>query len=176
MTDSSTTQMVGVAISTLRDLRSAVIASADPDAAVKALREAGYGGGGAVHAAFVDWLEGSAADEGSPTGADDLPIDRFGDLAAEFFRDAGWGEVAFSNDDDEGVAVVDIEGCWEATGTHENAPGCQITTGLLAAFFGTIAGYPMAVLETECAGDHGGRCHFLLGNTDVMNYKWEEMR
>ncbi|MEO5588672.1 MAG: V4R domain-containing protein [Gemmatimonadaceae bacterium] len=175
MTGSSTTQMVGVAISTLRDLRSAVITSADPDAAVKALREAGYGGGTAVHAAFVEWLAGTAADQ-QPTDTDHLPIDRFGELAGDFFRDAGWGDVVFSTDDDEGVAVVDIDGCWEATGSPENAPGCQVTTGLLAAFFGTIAGYPVAVLETECAAESGGRCHFLLGNTDVMNYKWEEMR
>jgi hypothetical protein len=32
------------------------------------------------------------------------------------------------------------------------------------------------VLETECCDGDGSRCRFLLGNADVMSYKWQEMQ
>ena len=52
MTQTSPIQMLGVAIPTLRELRRAILSMSDADSAVKALREAGYAGGDAVHAAF----------------------------------------------------------------------------------------------------------------------------
>ena len=169
----STMQMVGVAVPTLRELRAAILTSGDPEAAVSALREAGYAGGDAVHAAFESWLS-----EGRDAGADhvdtgDLSLAEFGDRTAKFFRDAGWGTVTFSQDEAEGVAIVDIEDCWE--GPVSGDTGCQITTGLLASFFGLVAGYPIAVLETECCSGGSSRCRFLLGNAEVMAAKWEEL-
>lgn len=176
--------MVGVGVPTLRELRSALLASAEPATAVNALREAGYAGGDAVLASFEQWLSESRSDDESDEGSDrksaaDLTLDEFGERAARFFHDAGWGNVNFSEDEAEGVAIIDIEGCWEAAQPGEsraNGAGCHITTGLLAAFFGRIAGYPVAVLETDCSTTGGSRCRFLLGNAEVMNYKWEEMR
>jgi predicted hydrocarbon binding protein len=176
MSDSSTTQMVGIGIPTLRGLRSAVLSSAEPETAVNALREAGYAGGDAVLSAFEQWLAESGAGQGEVVTAGDLTLDEFGARITEFFRDAGWGVVTFSDDDAEGVAVVDIDDCWESGDGLASDTGCQITTGLLAAFFGRIADYPVAVLETECRDATGACCRFLLGNADVMNYKWEEMR
>jgi predicted hydrocarbon binding protein len=172
MTD--TTQMVGVAVPTLRELRAAVMSGGDPSAAVGSLREAGYAGGDAVHAAFERWLaesSGNAGDEPFDTG--NLSLPEFGERTAKFFRDAGWGTVNFSGDENEGVAVVDIEDCWE--GPVSGDTGCQITTGLLASFFGRVAGYPVAVLEVECCSGSSGRCRFLLGNADVMAAKWDEL-
>jgi predicted hydrocarbon binding protein len=172
--DSSTTHLVGVAIPTLRELRSAVLSAADADAAVTALREAGFAGGDAIHAAFEQWLTESQSVE-ARTSAADLPLDKFGDNAARFFRDAGWGEVVFSEDEADGVAIVDITNCWEGGSDSSGSAGCHVTTGLLASFFGKIAGYPVAVLETECCSGSGERCRFLMGNADVMNYKWAEL-
>lgn len=174
MTESVTTRMVGVALPTLRELRSAILAGSDPGAAVNALREAGYAGGDDVFAAFELWLAESR--DASSSTASDLALDEFGAQAAEFFRDAGWGDVTFTPDDPEGVAVVDISNCWESGDGGAHGTGCQITTGLLAAFFGKIAGYPVAVLETECCDGDGSRCRFLVGNADVMSYKWQEMQ
>jgi predicted hydrocarbon binding protein len=166
MTEATAIKLVGVAIPTLRELRAAVLAGGDPDGAVNALREAGYAGGEAVYEAFEQWL----ADRGdaSPTG--DLSLTDFGDRVETFFRDAGWGDITFSHDETEGVAMLDIDRCWES---GEDAAGCHITTGVLAAFFGRIAGYPISVLETECS--EGGRCRFLLGNAEVMQYRWESL-
>lgn len=177
MTDYSRTQLVGVAVPTLRELRSAVLALRAPDAAVSALREAGFAGGDSVYTAFEQWLAETGKSASSPPDAGDLPIDEFGQSAGRFFRDAGWGDVSFLQDEAEGVAVVDVTNCWEATAEGSFAgQGCHITTGLLSAFFGRIAGYPVAVLETECCDGDGSRCRFFLGNADVMSYKWEEMR
>lgn len=167
----STIQMVGVALPTLRELRAAVLTSGDAEAAVGALREAGYAGGDAVHSAFESWLAEDS--ETKRTDAGDLSLAEFGEKTAKFFRDAGWGTVTFTQDEAEGVAIVDIEDCWE--GPVAGEAGCQITTGLLASFFGRIAGYPIAVLETECCSAGSSRCRFLLGNSDVMEAKWEEL-
>ena len=84
--------------------------------------------------------------------------------------------MSFADDEAEGVAVVEIGNCWEAGGDGAHSTGCQITTGLLASFFGKIAGYPVAVLETECSSDGAIQCRFLLGNEEVMNYRWQETR
>jgi hypothetical protein len=31
-------------------------------------------------------------------------------------------------------------------------------------------------METECRSANADRCRFLLGNSEVMAYKWEELR
>jgi predicted hydrocarbon binding protein len=171
--ESSTVQLVGVAIPTLRQLRETVLSAADTDSAVNALREAGYAGGNAVYEAFEQWLRESQGEESG--SAVDLPLDDFGAAAAAFFRNAGWGEVTFSPDEADGVAMVDITRCWE--GASGDDSGCHVTTGLLASFFGRIAGYPVAVLETECcSGGSSSRCRFLMGNAEVMQYMWQEQQ
>ena len=168
--------MVGMAIPTLRELRSAVLASAEPEAAVAALREAGYAGGDAVLAAFEQWLGETGPEPVDRADSRDLSMDEFAERTGDFFRNAGWGEVKFSEEDAEGVAVVEIDNCWETRDEVSGPAGCQITTGMLAAFFGHVAGYPVAVLETHCGSADHSSCRFLLGNTEMMNYKWEEMR
>lgn len=178
MTESSEGHLVGVALPTLRQLRSAVLSATATDAAVTALREAGFAGGKAVYSAFEEWLaESGIVDAGAgKSDAADLSLEEFGDGATRFFRNAGWGDVVFSQDDEEGVAIVDITSCWEGD-AGGSLSGCHITTGLLAAFFGRAAGYPVAVLETECcAGDGSRRCRFVMGTAEVMNYKWKQMQ
>lgn len=170
--ETSSTQLVGVAVPTLRQLRSAILSSANATDAVTALREAGYAGGESIHNAFEQWL----VQTGASNEAGGLQLDDFGDQAANFFRDCGWGDVDFSHDEENGVAVVDISSCWEAAGNESmDDPGCQLTTGMLASFFGKIAGFPVAVLETECSHGNHSRCRFLLGNSDVMNYQWGKL-
>jgi predicted hydrocarbon binding protein len=169
MAEATATKLVGVAIPTLRELRAAVLRGSDPDSAVGSLREAGYAGGDSVYEAFEQWLEAG----GEPTGAGDLLLSDFGERIGDYFRAAGWGEMTFSSDESEGIAVVDIDSCWESSSSGEEAMGCHVTTGLLAAFFGRVAGYPVSVMETECS--EGGRCSFVLGNSEVMQYRWESL-
>ncbi len=178
------TQLIGIAIPTLRELRGAALArlSTDPARegdAVDALRAAGYAGGQAVYDAFEQWL----AEEQTPAGSadhrstPDMTLREFGDRAARYFRAAGWGLVEFDADPNESVATLAMENCWETDGAaQEPAPSCHVTTGMLAAFFGCLAGYPVSVMETECCSMGADRCRFLLGNTEVMAFKWEQLR
>lgn len=177
MTNGTARTLIGIAIPTLRELRAATLAciSAGPAGeadAVDALREAGFAGGPAVYEAFEQWL---VETDGSEQAAD-LTVEEFGERAARYFRDAGWGRVDFDSEIEEGVASISMEDCWEADQTAAgSSPSCHITTGMLASFFGKLAGYPVAVLETECRSANAERCRFLLGNAEVMAFKWEAM-
>jgi len=178
MTDATARQLIGIAIPTLRELRAATLAciSAGPGGeadAVHLLREAGFAGGPAVYEAFEQWL----AEGGAPASAPELDLEDFGDLAARYFRDAGWGRVGFDASSEESVASISMEDCWEADSTAGgSSPSCHVTTGMLASFFGKLADYPVAVMEIECLSADGERCRFLLGNPDVMTSKWEQIR
>ncbi|HYN82966.1 MAG TPA: V4R domain-containing protein [Gemmatimonadaceae bacterium] len=176
MAETGTARLIGIAIPTLRELRGATIASlsAGPSGetdAVDALREAGYAGGGTVYEAFEQWLL-----ELESSAAPDLTLDEFGERAAEYFRAAGWGLVEFDSRHDDGIATLTIADCWEVD-SSSTAPAlsCHVTTGMLAAFFGRLAGYPVSVMETECSSTGAERCSFILGNSHVMTFKWEEL-
>jgi predicted hydrocarbon binding protein len=181
---SRATQLIGIAIPTLRELRAvmlsclAAVPGGDAEG-VDALQAAGYAGGEAVYDAFEQWLteeESPAANAVSPT-APELTLQEFGERAARYFQAAGWGLVEFDFDQGEGVATLAMGHCWEAdSAAPETAPSCHITTGMLAAFFGRLAGYPVSVMETECCSAGAERCRFLLGNSEVMAFKWEELR
>ena len=173
MTDTGARQLIGIAIPTIKELRAATLAGGVD--AVDALREAGFAGGPAVYDAFEQWLSETGA-EGSHS-ASELTIDEFGDRAARYFRDAGWGAVQFDTMEDEGIASLTMDDCWESEQQGDGAePSCHITTGMLAAFFGKLAGYPVAVMETECRSANGEKCRFLLGNSEIMTYQWEKIR
>ncbi|MEO5579475.1 MAG: V4R domain-containing protein [Gemmatimonadaceae bacterium] len=189
MPDTVTPRLIGVAIPTLRELRAGVLSSGgagDGNAnAVRLLREAGYAGGDAIFEAFEHWLAESIPDSAGEVRetvapgvrASSLSIDEFGARASKFFGDAGWGEMTFTGREDAGVAEVGISDCWESAEEIESPmPGCHVTTGTLASFFGRVAGYPMAVLETECRANGAARCRFTMGNAEVMNYKWDQLR
>jgi predicted hydrocarbon binding protein len=178
------TQLIGIAIPTLRELRATTRAclSTDPAGeadAVDALRAAGYAGGQAVYEAFEQWLaeEETPAASGERRSAADLTLHEFGDRAARYFRAAGWGDIEFDADPNESVATLAMESCWEVdAAAEETTPSCHVTTGMLAAFFGRLAGYPVSVMETECCSTGAERCTFMLGNSDVMTFRWEELR
>lgn len=184
MTSTAESRLIGVAIATLRELRATTLAalSAGPSGeadAVDALREAGFAGGDAVFDAFEQWLgeiEGVGA-TGRLRPAPDLTLEEFADRAAAYFRAAGWGIVQFDSRHDNGVVTLTVNDCWEVdNAADESSPSCHVTTGMLAAFFGKLAGYPVAVMETECRSAGAERCRFLLGNSHVMAIKWEELR
>jgi predicted hydrocarbon binding protein len=174
MPETQTRQLIGIAIPTLKELRAATLAGGAD--AVDMLREAGFAGGPAVYDAFEQWLVETGMSQEADS-ASELTIEEFGDRAARYFHDAGWGGVEFETMEDEGVASLSMENCWESDAHGVDAePSCHITTGMLAAFFGKLAGYPVAVMETECRSANGDRCRFLLGNSEIMTYQWEKIR
>jgi predicted hydrocarbon binding protein len=181
MAETESVQMIGIALPTLRELRGATLASlasrggGEADA-VDTLREAGYAGGEAVFSAFEGWLRDRASNKATAAVAE-LSLDDFSNWVRRFFRDAGWGEIVFTPNDDDGVAELAIRDCWECSASEPaDGPSCHITTGMLAAFFGKLAGYPVSVLETECSAVGAGRCRFVMGNSEVMTWKWESLK
>ncbi len=167
MPTSEAPELIGLAQHTLRDLRLRVAGASGggPDA----LREAGYAGAGSLFDAFETWLN----DRGSRK-AEELPIDEFSACAAEFFQAAGWGRVTFRSLHDA-LAVIDIEGCWEAQLHGEGESGCHLTTGTLAGFLGCLADYPVGVMEIECTVGGKARCRFLAGNADMLEHAYERL-
>ena len=160
-------ELIGFAHRTLRDLRLRVAGAngGGPDA----LREAGFAGAESLFHAFESWL----ADLGIES-VKDMPIDDFSSRAAEFFQRAGWGAVSFRSLHDA-MAVVDIEGCWEAELHGEGETGCHLTTGTLAGFLGCLADYPVAVMEIECRSGSSERCRFLAGTPEMLEHVYERV-
>jgi predicted hydrocarbon binding protein len=169
MLDLANHSMVALSRAALTALCSALLRDAGSGAAVY-LRDAGYAGGETMFASFRDWLQSEHA-----LAPDELSVEEFAEYATRYFRDAGWGSIAIGSLGD-GVATVDSDDWAEADpSSHLESPGCHISTGMFADFFGRLSETPLAVLEVECRSAGAHRCRFLLGNADVMTYIFEEM-
>jgi len=161
--------MMAMPRESLLALRGALVRDLGPNAA-SYLQEAGYAGGPTLHEAFARWLEQRGLD--TPEA---LPTHEFGRRATEFLRDAGWGSIALGTLH-EGVATIDSEDWAEADErTLLEFPGCHMTTGMFADFFGRLAGSEVAVMEVECRSMGAPRCRFLMGSPAVMQAVYDEM-
>lgn len=167
MATSEAPELIGFAHRTLRDLRLRVAGASGggPDA----LREAGYAGAESLFHAFENWLS-----ERGVELVKEMPIDEFSARAAEFFQAAGWGKVSFRSLHDA-MAVMDIEGCWEAELHGLGESGCHLTTGTLAGFLGCLADFPVAVMEIECRSGASERCRFLAGTPEMLEHAYNRL-
>lgn len=162
-------QMVALTRASLAALRIALLRDAGPGAAAY-LQEAGYAGGEALFSSFRDWLRARGL-----APAEELPIEEFEQHATDYFRDAGWGSLRIGSLRDA-VAVLDSADWGESDpAAGLDYPGCHLTTGMFADFFGRIAEFPLAVLEVECRSMGHQRCRFLLGNAEVMEHVYGEL-
>ena len=161
--------LVAVSRAALVTLRSSLLRDAGP-AAAGYLQEAGYAGGEAVFEAFRGWLHERGY--GSP---DSLGIEEFAALASEYFHDLGWGSIHLGALRDA-VATLDSTDWAEVDPLGGlDQPGCHLSTGMFADFFGRIASTPLAVMEVECRSAGDARCRFLLGSAEVMERLYESM-
>jgi predicted hydrocarbon binding protein len=161
--------MVALTRDALVTLRSVLFRNAGTNAAAY-LQEAGYAGGGALHQAFGRWCEA----RGLPA-PESIAAAAFQDSAAEFFREIGWGAVRVGTLH-ESVLMVDSADWAEAdpAGAMEY-PGCYLSAGLLAEFFGRIAGAQLVTMEVECRSMGSERCRFLCGSAETMQYLYDAM-
>ena len=167
--DLANPQMVALTRASLAALRAALLRDAGPGAAAY-LQEAGYAGGETLFESFRGWLR----ERGLPA-TEELPLEEFERHATDYFRDAGWGALRISSLRDA-VAVLDSEDWGESDPRAGlDFPGCHLTTGMFADFFGRIAEFPLAVLEVECRSMGHARCRFLLGNAEVMEHVYAEL-
>jgi uncharacterized protein len=161
--------MLALTRDALATLRAALFRDLGGDAAGY-LQEAGYAGGGTLFDAFTAW----AAEHGH--GApEDMAASDFPRLASEFFGDLGWGSLGLGTLHDN-VVTLDSADWGEADpNSPMEFPGCHLTTGMFADFFGRLAGTPMAVMEVECRSMGAPRCRFLLGSAEALHHVYNEM-
>lgn len=160
--------LVALTRDALNTLRGSLFRDLGPNAAGY-LQEAGYAGGETLFDAFQKWL---AARSLGP--AESLQADDFGQLATEFFQDIGWGSITLGAL--EAVATIDSPDWSEADpNTPMEYPGCHLTTGMFADFFGRLAASPVAVMEVECRSMGAPRCRFLVGSTEVLQHVYDAM-
>jgi predicted hydrocarbon binding protein len=160
--------LIAMTRDSLLALRAAMFRDLGPNAAAM-LQEAGYAGGPALFGAFGNWL--SARGLPSP---ESLAAGDFAARGTEFFRDTGWGSIELGALDS--VATVDSTDWAEGDPAFPlDFPGCYYTSGVMADFFGRLAGEPVAVMEVECRSMGGERCRFLVGSGETLQHVYEEM-
>lgn len=161
--------MVALTRDTLVSLCSALLRDVGPDTAAH-LQNAGYAGGAPLFDAFGAWM--IARGYGAP---ESLPAVAFADRASEFFRELGWGSLELGSLADA-VATIDSRDWAEsAPDVGLGFPGCHLTTGMFADFFGRLAGEQLAVMEVECRSMGAERCRFLLASGEVMQQVYDAM-
>ena len=162
-------EMLAMSRAALTALRRAVQREAGPHASA-CLQEAGYAGGDTVFASFSEWLRSQGK-----AGPEELEMSEFQHRASLYFKEIGWGTIALHTLSDS-VAIVDSADWREADPDGGlDHPACHFTTGMFADFFGRLSGAPLAVLEVECRSMGAARCRFLLGNSEVLQFIFQEM-
>ena len=127
-------------------------------------------GGAALFEAFRGWLDARGA-----ARRNRCPLEDFQRLAAEFFREAGWGSLTV------GIAARrrrDARLAGLGRGVPRRGDGVPVlppSAGMFADFFGRVADAPLAVMEVECRSTGAERCRFLLGSAEVMQAVYEGM-
>jgi predicted hydrocarbon binding protein len=160
--------MIAMTRDSLLALRTAMFRDVGPNAAAL-LQEAGFAGGPALFETFSSWL--SARGCGAP---DTLPASEFARYATDFFREAGWGSLELGAL--QSVATIDSADWAEGDPAYPlEFPGCYYTSGVMADFFGRIAGEPVAVMEVECRSMGSERCRFLVGSGETLQRIYDSM-
>lgn len=135
------------------------------------LQEAGFAGGEELHSEFTTWLARTRG--GVEPGA--LDIQFLSEVLGEFFTESGWGTLTVTPVSPL-VLALDTTDWAEAVDTGRGEfPSCHITCGMLADFFGRIAGGLIAVMEVECRSRGEGRCRFLAGAPDTLGALYDRM-
>jgi predicted hydrocarbon binding protein len=159
--------MVGLTRDAFVALHNALFRDAGANAAAY-LQEAGYAGGPSLHQAFLAWC----ADRGHAE-PEALTAPEFEHRASEFFATLGWGSVQVGTLH-ESVMTFDSPDWAEADpASGMQFPGCYLSAGLLADFFGRVAGMQLASMEVECRSMGAGRCRFLLGSAETMQHVYD---
>ncbi len=134
------------------------------------LQEAGYAGGDAVFGAFTEWCTRRGED-----APDSMSYAMFQQNAAQFFAEAGWGSVTMTPIGDAVVAIDSPDWAEADPSAAMPYPACYYTAGMLADFFGRVAGNALTCLEVECRSAGAARCRFLLGSGEVIGHVYARL-
>ena len=164
----ASTPLVALPRQSLAALRSALLRDLGGNYATY-LQEAGYAGGDAVFTAFRDWLAASGGN------ADTISFGEFQTLAAEFFKDTGWGTLEVGNLNDVVITLDSADWAEADPSLNIGFPACYYSMGLLADFFCRMAGSQLTCYEVECRSNGAARCRFLLGSAEVIGQVYQRM-
>lgn len=136
---------------------------------VFALRDAAFAGGDSMYDAFTEFVRARES-----VGPQELDLHTFFQRAGDFLTQSGWGRTTFA-ESDGAFCSVEIVDCWEADPKDQPDPrGCHLTVGIVGAFLGKFADYPVAVLEVEGPATDSDRCRFLAGSVDMIGAYYAE--
>ena len=142
----------------LAGLRRAIEDTA-PGVAVRALREAGRRLAGDAEVALTASLTAPLSD---------LSVPDFWDQMSRYFQAAGWGHLQHEPMSDGIGAAVTRDWAESDPTEAREAPGCHLSTGLLAEILSRVAGEPVAVLEASCRSRGDDACRFLFGAPSTL--------
>jgi uncharacterized protein len=161
--------MVGLTRDALVALRGVLFRDAGMNAA-SYLQEAGYAGGAALYDAFASW--NAARGGGAPEA---LSAPQFEQRAAQFFAELGWGVLRVGMLHDSVMTLDSSNWAESDPAAAMQFPGCYLSSGLLADFFGRVAGAQLVAMEVECRSMGYERCRFLLGSAETMQHVYDDM-
>src|SRR5262245_10710766 len=133
--------MVGLSRDALIALRNALYRDAGANAPAW-FQEAGYAAGPGLFEAFTQWC--AATGHGAPEAAS---LATFQLLAAQWFTESGWGPVSVHMLHDSVVVIDSTNWAESDPASGMQFPGCYMSSGMLADFFGRLAGAQMVPME-----------------------------
>lgn len=142
----------------LAGLRRAIEDTA-PNVAIRALREAGRRLAGDAEVALADSVAAPLSD---------LSVSDFWNELGQYFQTAGWGHLQHEAVGDGIGAAVTRDWAESDPAEAREAPGCHLSTGLLAEILSRVAGEPVAVLEASCRSRGDDACRFLFGAPSTL--------
>jgi predicted hydrocarbon binding protein len=142
----------------LAELRRAIEQNSS-EGPVRALREAGRRLAGDAEMAIAER-------GGSSLAA--LPLETFWSELSRYFDEAGWGRLKHE-EVNEGIGAI-VASDWAESDPAERrgAPGCHLSTGLLAELLTRAVGRPVAVMEVDCRSQGDEVCRFLFGSPTTL--------
>jgi predicted hydrocarbon binding protein len=167
--DLAGTGLVGVTRDALVTLRSVLFRDAGANAAAY-LQEAGYAGGSGLFVAFRAWCESRGLD-----APESMDAAEFQARAADFFGELGWGVISVGTLHDSVLTIDSTDWAEADPSSAMQYPGCYLSAGLLAEFFGRVAGAQLVVMEVECRSMGMDRCRFLVGSAETIQHVYDGM-
>jgi predicted hydrocarbon binding protein len=161
--------MVGLTRDGLAALRNAIWRDASGNAAGW-LQEAGYAGGPALYQGFVNWC--AQHGYGVP---ENVAAANFQQLATLYFAELGWGSVIVSTLNDSVVTVDSPDWAEADPASAMQFPGCYMSSGMLADFFGRLAGAQLTSMEVECRSMGHEHCRFILGSAETIQHVYDSL-
>ncbi|HEX7939399.1 MAG TPA: V4R domain-containing protein [Gemmatimonadaceae bacterium] len=161
--------MVGLTRDGMTALRAALWRDAGA-AAPGILQEAGYASGPAMYQAFVAWCAHHGY--GVP---EQVAASNFQQLATTYFHELGWGTVAVTTVGDSVVTVDSADWAEADPASAMQFPGCYLSSGMLADFFGRLAGAQLTSMEVECRSMGHAHCRFILGSAETIQHVYDAM-